>query len=498
MKKNEEKIQTIEEMLKQTSPGAVKTGNGKIVYKFVKYFGIFFVVAFLVFYSRSLISSNQNQDSWIYKIPIFGEINRLVNSADNKLKGEEDGRINILLLGIGGKNHDGGNLTDTIILTSLDPVNKKVAMLSIPRDLTVPVEGKGWPKINAINAYAESESEGSGGLAISQAVSDLLNIPIDYYVRIDFQGFINIVDDLGGVNVYVDNVLEDYSYPILGQEDNKNYNSRYEHLRVETGWQKMDGSLALKYARSRHAAGVEGSDFARAKRQQKIIEAVKEKLISKYTLFKPALITDIINELSDHLSTNLKIWEVVKLYSLFKDVSKDDIINKVLDNGPNGLLRNSVSAEGAYILTPTSGDFSEIQYLVSNIFENAPKESKTKVVVEKSAIEVRNGTWVNGLASQYSVDLEKYGFDVIRVGNCSRRNFEKSVIYDLSFGKKMDSLMILKEKTGASVEFNMPEWLQEDIKAELVNETNPEQPDFILILGQDVDSSSSGTENKAN
>jgi hypothetical protein len=217
--------------------------------------------------------------------------------------------------------------------------------------------------------------------------------------------------------------------------------------------------------------------------------------MSKYILFKPTVITNIIDEVQEHLSTNLKIWEVIKLYDIFKDVEQDDITNKVLDNGPNGLLRDIITEEGAYVLTPTSGDFAEIQYLVNNIFDNAPREIKTKVIVEKSTVEVRNGTWINGLASQTAVDLEKYGFDVIRIGNSSRQNFQKSVVYDLSYGEKIDSLAVLKEKTDANVAFNLPDWLIEDIQQELINETNPEQPDFILILGQDADKTGSGVEN---
>lgn len=494
MNKDEEKIKSISDMIKEHSPIPPKQGRAKVILKFTAYAFIFFAVAFLVFSTKAMIS-NDTGESWLSRIPIIGTIKHLAESADKDLKGEDRDRINILLLGMGGSNHEGGYLTDTIILASLEPSTEKVAMLSIPRDMSIPVEGMGWTKINAINAYAEAENKGSGGLAISQAISDILNMPIDYYARVDFAGFINIVDELGGVNVYVDNTLEDYSYPIMGEEENEVYENRFEHLYLEKGWQEMDGSLALKYARSRHAYGIEGSDFARAKRQQKIIMAVKEKLMDKYILFKPTVITNIINEIQEHFSTNLKIWEIIKLYDIFKNVSSDNVVNKVLDNGPNGLLRDTISESGAYILIPTSGDFAEIQYLVNNIFDDAPRETQTKVKVESSTVEVRNGTWINGLASQAAVDLEKYGFDVIRIGNSSRQNFQKSVVYDLTYGNKIDSLAVLKEKTGANVAFELPDWLIEDIKQELINESNPIQPDFILILGQDADKTSSGAEN---
>ena len=466
--------------------------------KFIKFFAflvVFFIVNFCVFFTQSLVS-NQDSNSWFARFPIIKHIKHLAESADKKLKGEDQGRINIILLGMGGKNHQGGNLTDTIILASLEPQTKKVALMSIPRDMSIYIEDMGYRKINSVNAYAEANKKGSGGIAVSQAVSDVLNIPIDYYVRVDFTGFEKMIDKIGGLKIYVENDLEDYRYPISGNEENEDYESRFEHLDIKKGWQEMDGSLALKYARSRHAFGIEGSDFARAKRQQKIIEAVKDKFFSTQTLLNPKTVTGLISEFNNNISTNLKVWEIIKLWSVFKDINTDDIVNKVLDNSPNGLLVNSISENGAYILSPKSGDFAEIQYFVSNIFEDIPSEQKTKIVQERATIEIRNGTWINGLASKFAIDLEKYGFVVVRIGNSSRQNFQKSVIYDLSYGEKSKALEILKNKTSADVSYSMPDWLIDDISKELKYEKKPIQPDFILILGQDADDTDSGIENK--
>jgi len=475
-------------------PTKKKKNKLKFFIKLFSFLFIFLMVLFIVF-SNKIITSDQDSQSWIDKIPIIGQIKHLVESADKQLKGEERDRINVLLLGMGGKNHEGGYLTDTIMLASLEPSTRKISLLSIPRDLTIPMEGMGWRKINNINAYAEFKNINSGGLATSQALSDVLNIPIDYFVRLDFNGFINIIDELGGIKVEVENNLEDFSYPVMGMETAEPYESRFEHLYIAKGLQKMDGELALKYARSRHAAGIEGSDFARARRQQKILEATTNKLLSKNILFKPRLISNIIDEFKEHINTNLKIWEIVKLWSIFKDVEKENIINKVLDNGPGGLLVNMQGEDGAYLLFPRSGDFAEIQYLVNNIFSDAPPEKKSEVVIEKASIEIRNGTWINGLASQVALDVEKYGFDIIRIGNCSKQNFQKSVIYDLTYGEKIKSLTVLKEKINANISFSLPQWLQDDIKKELINETDPIMPDFILILGQNADTSKSGIEN---
>ncbi|MFW5888468.1 MAG: LCP family protein [Patescibacteria group bacterium] len=470
--------------------------------KFLKYFlyiGIFFIVLITSFSTKVLISG-QGGSYFFQHLPVVGNLKHLAESSEKKIKGEERGRINILLLGIGGKNHSGGELTDTIMLASIDPEEKKAALVSIPRDLTLPVAGMGRPKINSINAYAEQDGE-NGGVALSQALSDVLDMPIDYYVKADFQGFINIIDELGGVEVDVKHTLNDYRYPIKGKEADENYDDRYEHLYIEKGKQEMDGELALKYARSRKSMGAEGSDFARAERQQQIIQATKQKFQDTNMVLKPKLISDILNELNDHIDTNLKIWEIVKLWEIGKDIKIGDIEREVLDNSPNGLLASRINEEGAYILIPRNGDFSEIKYFIKNILssskENKGKEEKDEktVEIEDVKISVRNGTWINGLASRTSIDLEKLGFEVIRVANSSKKNFETSVIYDLAFEEKTEALKKLKEETGANISFNMPEWLKEDIDRDLKNEEDPEKPDFILILGQSADDTKSGQEN---
>ncbi len=497
----EQKVENTEEIVKKEPKKEEKKEEKrkkslrKTLFKHFLCGGIFLAVAFFLFVNRVTIS--EQADSFIDKIPIIGTLKHLANSSDRELKGEKEGRINILLLGIGGKGHDGGLLTDTIMLVSLDPDTKKISMVSIPRDMSIPIEGSNsWDKVNAINAYAEMKEPGSGGMAISQALSDILEVPIDYYVRVDFQGFKNVIDKIGGIEVNVEKGFDDYSYPAAGQEDNPDYNARFEHLHFDKGWQKMDGDTALKYARSRHGTNGEASDFARAARQQLVLQAAKEKLLKANTLLNPVTLTGIITELNDHISTNLKVWEIVKLWSNFKDVNKENMISKVLDNSAGGLLRATINEQGAYVLLPTNGDFSEIKYLVQNIFQEPKEEEKEPIVTERTRLKILNGTWVNGLANRTSTDLEKYGFEIVGVGNSSHRNFDKSTIYDLAFGEKMKSLSLLKEKTGATVTFEIPEWLKEDLANDPETADEDKKPDFVLILGQDADKTRSGAENQ--
>ncbi|MFH1412428.1 MAG: LCP family protein [bacterium] len=453
-------------------------------FKILIYILIFFIIIFVFFYINR-DSLKNNSESWIDKIPIISQIKRLAESSDIPLNGEDRGKINILFLGMGGENHEGAYLTDTIIVASFDIQTHKIAMLSIPRDMVVPMAGMGWPKINHVNSYAEMREPDSGGRVTAEVVSQILDAPIDYYFRLDFDGFKQVVDELGGIKVYIDTEFDDYHYPIQGEEKNPDWDDRFEHLHFDQGWQKMDGDLALKFARSRYAVGVEGTDFARAARQQKIIQAIKEKAMSKSVLFNPRLVSKIINDIRENILTNMKIWEMIRLWNMFKEVDENNIINKVLSNRPSGLLADSMSEDGAYTLIPMAGDFSEVKYLFKNMFYQIPENDKLKITEENARVEVLNGTFIPGLAGKNALDLEKYGFNIIYVANCSKQDFEKSVIYDLTYGEKKESLKLLIEKTDANISNNLPDWLEKDIKEAIENEEHI-QPELIIILGEDA------------
>jgi LCP family protein required for cell wall assembly len=451
-----------------------------------RYYVAGFILAMILIFSVTTLIGGDSRESWLSHVPLLGQ---LLGAAENKpLVGEEDDRINILLLGMGGKNHDGPYLTDTIILASLQPSTKKVVLTAIPRDLLVPNQNGVWQKVNSINAYVEADGE-DGSKATAEVLSEVFGTPINYYFRVDFEGFTNIIDELGGVTVTVDNTLDDYQYPILGQEDNPDYYSRYEHLHIDKGVQQMDGELALKYARSRHGVGSEGSDFARSKRQAKIIAAVKDRTLSLSTLMNPARLARIMAQLNEHLSTNIKIWEGIRLWNLFKDVSQEQIIAKAPEVGPGGLLVESRGADGAYILIPRTGNYNAVKEFIQNILgSTAVTVKKTvsnhlEISPEAATIEIRNGTLINGLASQVSAKLKPANFQTIRVANAAKHDLKDTVIYDLTYGAKPQALSALQDNMSAVIGLDLPQWLVDDIKSN--SEANPGQarPDFILLLG---------------
>ncbi len=320
---------------------------------------------------------------------------QLLFDRDIKLK-EDDNRVNILLLGIGGGNHDGPNLTDTIIFMSLDPQKGKVSLVSIPRDLWVE-DLKG--RINVAYAKGEARKKG-GGITLSQAVvTKITNQPIDYTVRIDFDGFIKAVDLVGGLDVNVERVLDDKEYPIEGNENDtcgktdeevevlatassqlEAFPCRYMTLHFDKGMQHMDGKTALMFVRSRHASGEEGTDFARSKRQEKILTALKDKILSPQTLINPAKIISLYDVIKGSIDTNIKTDEYDDFIRLAQKLRDSRIQSIVIDYGDEikdrpGLLINppiSKDYNFEWVLIPRIGNenFKEIHDYINCYITN--------------------------------------------------------------------------------------------------------------------------------
>ena len=232
--------------------------------------GILVLSFFLFVTAGSTLSYHYSQDanSKLNKtLGFLGQIKQFAENRNKTLEGEKDDRINILIMGMGGKYHEGSYLTDTIMIASIKPSTKQVSLVSLPRDLQVEIPGYGWRKINNANAFGEINNEGYGAELARQVVEKSFDMDIHYYIRIDFTGFEEIVDSLNGIDVMVDSAFTDYQYPT---EDKK-----YQIVSFRAGPQTMYGEEALKYARSRHSGmNGEGSDFARSKRQQKNINGL--------------------------------------------------------------------------------------------------------------------------------------------------------------------------------------------------------------------------------
>lgn len=340
------------------------------------------VVFVLLILVGKLVTSNLN---------VFPFVFQLIFNRDIQLK-QSDSRINILLLGIGGGNHDGPNLTDTIIIASLDPKNDKVTLVSIPRDLWMPDLTGASKKINSAYAAGEFIKKGGGLPLVEAAVGKITGQNIDYGIRIDFSGFVKAVDILGGLDINIDNTFDDYQYPIDGKEADtcghpqdelqalantsedqlpSVFPCRYKHLHFNKGFTHMDGETALEFVRSRHASGVEGSDFSRSKRQEKIIKAFKDKALSAQTILNPSKIINLYETLKSSIDTDIQQTEFDDFIRLAQKMKNAKIQSAILDYGdaqtqrPGLLVNPSASSDYNYewILTPRAGNgnFTEIQ-----------------------------------------------------------------------------------------------------------------------------------------
>lgn len=407
---------------------------------------------------------------------LFGAARKIFKNSNQNQGSETGSRINVLFLGMGGEGHEGPYLTDTIILGSFDAKTKKAALLSIPRDLSVYIPKYEWRKINHVNSFGEDENLGKGGKFAKEFISQLLDIPIHYYIRVDFDGFKQLIDDLDGVDVYVDESFIDPLFPTD--------NFKYKTLNFKKGWQTMDGEKALQFVRSRHGTGNEGSDFARSHRQQKIIMALKDKIFSFSTLLSPGKVAALLNSARQNIQTDFEVWEMIKFANLLRGVKSNEIVKRSLDSGIGGLLTEKVY-EGAYLLEPRTGNFDEIKSMVKNIFNPEPEKATISSPNSKIRLEIQNGTNIPGLANQINELIEHEGFNVLKVGNAKTRDYQKTVIYDFSNGKYPKELSDLKDKLKANVAVTIPGYLMGDITPTEItlNANQNTEIDFLIIVG---------------
>lgn len=248
-------------------------------------------------------------------------------------------RINVLILGKSGEGYVAPDLTDTIMFASISFDNPSIRLISIPRDIWVP---EIRAKINS--AYYWGKEKNDDGILLSRSlVENIIGQSIHYVVVFDFSSFTKIINVLGGVEVNVERSFIDEKYPITGKENelcdgDRLYRCRYETVQFEEGVQLMNGEMALKFVRSRNAQGDEGTDLAREQRQQKIIVAVKNTILSFELLSNPKKALGIWNVLKETVETNINESSaaivVRKIFDARKDIKSSIIPEDLLINPP--------------------------------------------------------------------------------------------------------------------------------------------------------------------
>jgi len=295
-----------------------------------------------------------------------------------------NGHVNILFLGIAGVEHEGPNLSDSIIVLSYNLKTNYLTTISIPRDV--------WSsalrdKINSAYAYGEAKKKGSGFILAKTEVQAIIGQPIHYATAVNFGQFEELIDFIGGVEVNVERAFDDYAFPIAneglkepdscGHSDTdiekftdsypteeeiwKYFPCRYQHIHFDAGMTTMDGQTALNFVRSRHAVGDEGTDFAREKRQQKVLEAVKNSLITfakKPNLYQYKKLYELADKLVKRDINNQQAAIIFKNIFLRRNFSLDKIVlsEDFFENPTTDLSR----FDGHWVLIPINNDIDMV------------------------------------------------------------------------------------------------------------------------------------------
>lgn len=392
-----------------------------------------------------------------------------------KLKGEDQGRVNILLAGNSADDagHGGANLTDSIMVISIDTKTNKAFLLSIPRDLWVHVPGDGHSKINQAYVIGEDSNfheDGypDGGMGdLAKVVGNVTGLDINYYALVDYQAMKQSVDAVGGIDFTVKS--ED---PRGLYDPNIDWSTHGPLVKLSNGTHHLNGEQALDLARARGDAynsyGFAGSDFTRTQNQRQLLIALKSKAASAGTLSNPARLSSLFDAVGNNVKTDFNLSEVRRLFDLTKNIGGNNIQSLSLNDAAGKNLLTSYTAPGGQsALIPVAGidDFSDIRSFVAH------QSSSNQIVLEDAKVVVLNGTTVNGLASTFMKKLEAQHFNVSKSGDAGNTGQQTTAIIKLA-GDKPATLGGLEKIFGSHVTTQNPYQGMYDA-------------DFIVVLGRD-------------
>ena len=341
-------------------------------------------------------------------------------STDAFHQWEGKSRVSILLLGIDQRcEEDGPTHTDSMMVLTIDPIGLSAAVLSLPRDLWVEIPDFGVDRINQANYLGEIYEYPGGGQALAvQTVETLLGVPIDYYVAVNFDAFVDVVDLIGGIDIDVPETINDPDYP------DRCYG--YDPFSIDAGEQHLDGENALKYARTRATFG---GDVDRAARQQAVILAVREKVFALDGLSQLiAQAPQIWQTSQENVRTNMTLDEAIQLALLAQDIPRESIRTAVLDFN---YVYNETTPDGRQVLVPVRENIRQLRdqlfappAIPTPVIENLP----ALMAAEEARVAVLNGTPEFGLAASTQEYLQSFGVNVVEIGNADASTYLTSQI----------------------------------------------------------------------
>jgi polyisoprenyl-teichoic acid--peptidoglycan teichoic acid transferase len=409
---------------------------------------------------------------------VFSDASALFSSTT--LKGESQGRVNILLAGDSSDDpgHQGAQLTDSILLLSIDTKSHTAFLLSIPRDLWVYVPGlSSYQKINAANDVTSFSGAGypSGGMGeLEQIVQTKLGIPIDYYGLMDYSAFSDAVNAVGGVTINIQS------------PDPRGLYDPNTDIRLPNGPVTLDGKEALNLARARGdgygSYGFPDSDFDRTEHQRQIFIAVAQKAKTIGVLANPIKVTDLFNAFGNNFQTDLSLKDVLRLLQITKGINLSNIqsytFSSTLSSPPVSdpiLTTYTDPSSGQEALIPTQGigNYGQMEQYYQALTSNNP------VAKEQPDVVVLNGSQVDGLAAKEKTALESKGYYVSATADASTE-YPGTEIVNESNGAMPNSLKLLQQLYPGTT-------VTSDTANTEAEEAQGYNASFVVILGENWD-----------
>ncbi len=407
--------------------------------------------------------------------------------SDHKLKHDSNGRTNVLIFGTSGytksdQKHPGSDLTDSIMVMSVNSEKNDAYMISIPRDFYVkygaPCTAGYEGKINALfSCYSnEGEDETRGANKLMDKVEEITGLDMHYYAHVNWGVLVKAVDSVGGVDVKIES-----SDPrgILDRNFDWVCNYRCYYVNYKQGEiAHLDGEHALALSRARNDAGGYGlsrGNFDREQNQQKILVALKNKAMSVGTLADINKVTGLIDAFGENLDTNFEAKEVRSAIKLVNNIDTKNIKSIDLVNGDKQVVTTGMVGEQS-VVRPVSAlfDYSEIASYINSIINRSP------MMDENAKVEVYNASGISGLARRWANKLEEAGADIVNVANAPDGEYTKTKIYRSSSSAKENNPATEK-------------WLEEKFNTKISDTKstvqNIENSDYVIILYSDVDDS---------
>ncbi len=406
---------------------------------------------------------------------VFSDARALFSTT--KLKGEANGRVNILLAGDSADdpNHAGADLTDSIMILSINTKTHTGFMLSVPRDLWVNIPSLGNQKINAANNVTNFSQSGypNGGMGqLEEVVQTDLGIPIDYYSLIDYTAFRDAVNAVGSITINIQS------------PDPRGLYDAYTHLKLPNGTVALDGQQALDLARARGdnadgdiSYGFPDSDYDRTQHQRQMLVALAQKAGTVGVLANPVKVTRLFDAFGNNVQTDFNLQDALRFVQITKGINLANLKSLTYtDSGANALLKpytDPNSGEESLIPAAGVGDFSQLQQYYQQLTSNNP------VVQEAPTVVVLNGSKVVGLARKEETSLQSEGFNVVAVADANNE-YPGTMLVDNSSGQKPNSKKLLQHLyPGTTVTTDTGSTEAEEAQGYTAN--------FVVILGQNWD-----------